>query len=180
MRGVPRDIDGSFKGASWVNKRSSKGVSRQFQRRFKEVSRVFKESVKCVKIPRFRVIVKLADWFCKDDDCVFLFIDYLAGRAKTGLVQSSSHACQDSKIIYLLLYYYLVNKDLRSAETVSGEKLLEVGYQDTQLFLRLKNTWIGENFEKIKILSILWLSKESPEHDADWMDWVTKFYTGLL
>ena len=94
-------------------------------------------------------------------------------------MQSSSHACQDSKIIYLLPSYYLVNKDLGSAETVSGEKLLEVGYQDTQLFLRLKNTWIGENLEKIKILTILWLSKVSPEH-ADWMDWVTKFYTGLL
>ena len=32
-RGVPRDLQGSFKGI----KKSSKGVSRQFQRHFKEV-----------------------------------------------------------------------------------------------------------------------------------------------
>ena len=38
-----RDLQWCFKGAGRVSKRSSNGVSRQFQRRFKEVSRVLKK-----------------------------------------------------------------------------------------------------------------------------------------
>ena len=52
LRYVPRYLQGCFKGASELSKKKFKGcfkgVLRQFQRRFKEVSRVFKESVKCV------------------------------------------------------------------------------------------------------------------------------------
>ena len=52
-RGVPREIQGRFKGGSqgYIKEKFKgffKGVSWQFQIRFKEVSRVFKESVKCV------------------------------------------------------------------------------------------------------------------------------------
>ena len=36
---------------------------------------------------RFRVIVKLADWLCKDDECVFPFIEDLAVNVKTGEVK---------------------------------------------------------------------------------------------
>ena len=37
-----------FKGALRVSKRSSKGVSRDFQKHFMEVSRLFKETVKFI------------------------------------------------------------------------------------------------------------------------------------
>ena len=54
FQSVSRILSGHFMGVSRknvgikVSKRSSKGVSRRFQRCFKEVSRVLKESVKCV------------------------------------------------------------------------------------------------------------------------------------
>jgi hypothetical protein len=54
---------------------------------------------------------------------------------------------------------------------VSGEKLLEVDYQDSKLFLHLKK--LGEKVEKC--LTDLGLNKESPEI-ADWMKGVQKFY----
>ena len=43
MRSGPGDFESRFNGASRVSKRSSKAVSREFQRRFMGVSRVIKE-----------------------------------------------------------------------------------------------------------------------------------------
>ena len=42
IEGVPRDLQGGFKGASSVSKRSSKGVSKEFQGSFKDISGSFK------------------------------------------------------------------------------------------------------------------------------------------
>lgn len=50
---------------------------------------------------RFRVIVKLADWLCKNDDCVFPFIEDLAGKVKTG-----EHKEPTETEIILLNHYY--------------------------------------------------------------------------
>ena len=48
MRGVPRDLQGPFKGASRLSKRSSKGVSRGFQGIFKDILRKFQGCLKKV------------------------------------------------------------------------------------------------------------------------------------
>lgn len=50
---------------------------------------------------RFRVIVRLADWLCKDDPCVYPFIQDLAGRVKNKEVKEPTKT-----EITLLNHYY--------------------------------------------------------------------------
>ena len=67
-------------------KRSSKGVSMEFQRRFKEVSRVLKKKVKCV-LRKFQKKVSRVFQECFNE---VLFCDFVlaATQAEGGLVFS--------------------------------------------------------------------------------------------
>ena len=92
---------------------------------------------------RFRVIVRLADWLCKDDNCVYPFIQDLANRVKSGQVKEPT----DTEITILNNYYDNYIECILSASFISDIGVTIIEFLD--FFESQKETRIHMRYQKI-------------------------------
>ena len=92
---------------------------------------------------RFRVIVKLADWLCKDDECVFPFIEELAAKVQAGEVKEPT----ETEIILLNHYFDSHVECLLSASFLSDIGVPIINFLD--FFESQKETRIHLRYSRI-------------------------------
>ena len=92
---------------------------------------------------RFRVIVRLADWLCKDDGCVYPFIEDLARRIRTGEVKEPT----ETEITLLNHYYDNYIECILSASFISDIGVVIINFLDC--FENQNETRIHVRYQKI-------------------------------